>query len=534
LPFSLQVNNLIHRGSFIVCSQIRAPFPGAVTDRCWPEQVKDRVFIGPNIRFGEVTIPAAALVTGERLVGGGQPLVKKYHENFQNGTLDFEVHLTTIDLTSAERLPPVVPHCYFAAHTDCRVTLYQDAHQEPGSVAAVPVVTCADMPPPQALAHCASFESWCQSLVASDAATGAGGSETSSMMLYESESVSSSESVAPLLEILQAQEVLGRGREPRDAAPNHNRLEGHELDAAVMMMQTSEQEGGAATDAGGGREPPLVREHAHPVPHGSAQIAALSASNISSRTIRSTTWGVSPPSCSGMGEHPSSLGSSPRLGLLTHIRNNATLPSGLKFWTRRSVDALTLAASRLPLPFADPPGSPPGPAMTSSQHGDALQPPGVLNTFSRSPMVTRGSEVGQVGQVGGHHTSSSVMTSPSLAMDAQPWCRLKTHAERFKWSHHAWPSNAEGLSVSRDGESALADMGSLGYATPGPPRCRPPPPFPLPMNQTDAAVYEVRRTCVLHVCQVPKATCLRLFAQFSHLGHSFPDAKPTVATCQSN
>lgn len=83
-------------------------------------QVKDRVFIGPNIRFGEVTVPAQDLKSGERYVGNSLPLVKKKRQHYSNGRLEFELLMMPVDFATAERLPPSVPHCYFSAHTDCR------------------------------------------------------------------------------------------------------------------------------------------------------------------------------------------------------------------------------------------------------------------------------------------------------------------------------------------------------------------------------------------------------------------------------
>eukprot|EP00892_Ulva_mutabilis_P001866 jgi/Ulvmu1/11680/UM008_0090.1 len=103
-------------------------------------RVKDRVFVGPNIRFGEIAVSARQLSIGERFVGSGLPLIKRTRQHFTNGLLDFEMQMVQVDLRHAEQLPPVVPYCYFNAHENCRVTLYQDAHQNPGGVAAVPWV----------------------------------------------------------------------------------------------------------------------------------------------------------------------------------------------------------------------------------------------------------------------------------------------------------------------------------------------------------------------------------------------------------
>jgi C2 domain len=57
-------------------------------------RVKDRVFIGPNIRFGEAVVPAAKLLSGERHVGAAEPLIKRKPAAFMNGALDFEIQFT--------------------------------------------------------------------------------------------------------------------------------------------------------------------------------------------------------------------------------------------------------------------------------------------------------------------------------------------------------------------------------------------------------------------------------------------------------
>jgi hypothetical protein len=64
-------------------------------------QVKDRVFVGPNIRFGEVSVPAAALRGGGRVIGTAEPLLKRTPTAFMNGALDFEVQFTQVRLPAA-------------------------------------------------------------------------------------------------------------------------------------------------------------------------------------------------------------------------------------------------------------------------------------------------------------------------------------------------------------------------------------------------------------------------------------------------
>lgn len=76
--------------------------------------------MGPNIRFGEIAVPARQLATGERFVGNGLSLVKRTRQQFTNGLLDFELQMVQVDLLRAEQLPPTVPFCYFTAHDNCR------------------------------------------------------------------------------------------------------------------------------------------------------------------------------------------------------------------------------------------------------------------------------------------------------------------------------------------------------------------------------------------------------------------------------
>lgn len=76
--------------------------------------------MGPNIRFGEIAIPATELATGERFVGTGLSLVKRTRQQFTNGLLDFELQMVQVDLPRAEELPPTVPFCYFTPHHNCR------------------------------------------------------------------------------------------------------------------------------------------------------------------------------------------------------------------------------------------------------------------------------------------------------------------------------------------------------------------------------------------------------------------------------
>jgi hypothetical protein len=128
-------------------------------------QVKDRVLIGPNILFGNVVISSKTLLSCAHTTYIEAPLVKERHASFVNGALSFELRLTQIDMNDAEHLPPAIPHTYFPVHRDCRVTFYQDAHQVPGGVPAVPVPTCAEMPDPETLHTFAILSRYTLSLV---------------------------------------------------------------------------------------------------------------------------------------------------------------------------------------------------------------------------------------------------------------------------------------------------------------------------------------------------------------------------------
>jgi hypothetical protein len=81
--------------------------------------------------------------------------------------LSFEFQLTQIDMKHVEHLPPAIPHTYFPVHRDCRVTFYQDAHQVPGGVPAVPLATCVEMPHPETLHAFASLSRYAPPLVLS-------------------------------------------------------------------------------------------------------------------------------------------------------------------------------------------------------------------------------------------------------------------------------------------------------------------------------------------------------------------------------
>ena len=154
----------------------------------------------------------ATLLGGDLVSRAREPLVKDRRASFVNGALHYELQLTQIDMAEAEHLPPTIPHTYFPSHPHCRVTLYQDAHQEPDSVPPVPLVACHDMPHASELELCASLTR-CESFAASDATAataasgdrswGRGGSGSSS------DSLSSADSADELLEFLRTGDSCG-------------------------------------------------------------------------------------------------------------------------------------------------------------------------------------------------------------------------------------------------------------------------------------------------------------------------------------
>ena len=61
---------------------------------CPKVQVKDRAFVGPNMNFGDIVVPAQLLRSGQRIVRSAEPLVKRSRAGFFNGTLHFEMQFT--------------------------------------------------------------------------------------------------------------------------------------------------------------------------------------------------------------------------------------------------------------------------------------------------------------------------------------------------------------------------------------------------------------------------------------------------------